>query len=894
MVLNKLHLAALVLAFFSSQSNILHAEGKSEEPESHVLKFSIEQARSQHHGWRVRGHGGAAFPYYDFDGTDALSFSTLEKHWKVPFVRSTTFAFSIFLPNEKRRKGMAVWTKDTGGYNYVRMVVTASGKIKYSCVGSGFGYDWVSLESNLSVADGKWHSVALVSDKEAKATRIYIDGKLDAQVARFPRKTGCVATAPVNFGWDKWRGIAPLKGGIANVTAFDRSLNDTEVSLLHKGFSEGVKLNLVKWKPIFSMPCDEQGGQAFHDSVSQSIAGSISGARRGPERVYRTMSTGLLDFKGPRLVSSLRWVSQWPAGVNAEIKLGKTREQMERNGWIPAVEAPDPVWNQVGRYARIRLLLDDHVSDEIPSVSLISRAVSSDQPWRYSDAGPALHILEKAVKVKNAKFKKDDNKDGIPDGWEVHAHACSSQEMLDSVDGRRCVKVSRVSAVPDWSFLVRGYTQKDILVNNAATHLRGEFWLKTEKIGSVADLTDGARVGVSVTYQDGTKAGPFRVLAWGVRGDNGWHPVTFRHPFSKPVKSVDLHLGINRASIGSAAWFSDVKLWTETISGKASPHWVYDSFENRFPVGTYLKAEYTTPRVVASLADRGYNFAVAHRDDRLLEAASRSGLKIIEDFPGEGTPIRSEDFALRSASWGSYIFDEPQEHGIIPSIKVVEKRYETVKSINSKIPTLITTNESEWSPNYEADVLSFDFYVSPKDFVSAFRRATQVNAGTRPVWVTPGTFGKDDARWPRCITYSALAEGACGILFFRLGCEHDKEERKLAGELSFLSNILIFGHTQPWAETANDSHILSRAWKFDSNLDGKAETFLITVNTSNTPRLWKRRMPKKLQGYMGHLLFANQKVTRYCDKYEMRVELKPFEAKIWRLLPEGDADYNKR
>jgi hypothetical protein len=134
------------------------------------------------------------------------------------------------------------------------------------------------------------------------------------------------------------------------------------------------------------------------------------------------------------------------------------------------------------------------------------------------------------------------------------------------------------------------------------------------------------------------------------------------------------------------------------------------------------------------------------------------------------------------------------------------------------------------------------------------------------------------------------AEGASGILFFRLGCEHDREERKLAGELRFLSNALIFGRIQPWGETDGDAVALSRAWNFDANLDGIPESYLVTVNVSEEKQTWKRKLPADLQDGTVHLLFGEGgEVQQTLDQPQWQIDLNPLQAKVWRLLPKRDS-----
>ncbi|KKM14301.1 hypothetical protein LCGC14_1707490 [marine sediment metagenome] len=99
---------------------------------------------------------------------------------------------------------------------------------------SGNGWRSKPGDPALTIADDKWHHVALVFENKAKdGAKLYIDGELKTAVTpRFLRhvQTRVQLCAPVGWGG----GLVNLDAAIDEVMFFNRKLSDAEVGQLHK------------------------------------------------------------------------------------------------------------------------------------------------------------------------------------------------------------------------------------------------------------------------------------------------------------------------------------------------------------------------------------------------------------------------------------------------------------------------------------------------------------------------------------------------------------------------------------------------------------------------------------------------------------------------------------
>ena len=137
-------------------------------------------------------------------------------------------------------------SSNAGGFG-IQGDISGSSKIEGWIYDSGSWYATRGIQT-ITPQYNVWHQVILTYD--GSYLRVYIDAKLDAQVAH----SGSISstTAPVRIGLSN-TGLYPINGSIANVQIYNTALTPQEIQYLYQeGLGGGpVRLqNLVAWWPL--------------------------------------------------------------------------------------------------------------------------------------------------------------------------------------------------------------------------------------------------------------------------------------------------------------------------------------------------------------------------------------------------------------------------------------------------------------------------------------------------------------------------------------------------------------------------------------------------------------------------------------------------------------------
>ena len=254
-----------------------------------------------------------------------------------------------------------------------------------------------------------------------------------------------------------------------------------------------------------------------------------------------------------------------------------------------------------------------------------------------------------------------------------------------------------------------------------------------------------------------------------------------------------------------------------------------------FPVGIYTiqSRDGDHDKVLSEARRAGFNTTVYYALTTetvtpLLDAANRHGIKafVYPTMPfslrkgTETTESITQDIQAKMnhpALLGWYLVDEPEGIGKADTQKTYEL-YRLVKKLDPKHPCSLVIMSAKAAGDFKdcADVIWTDPYPIPSGPVTVVADQTSACAKAiegKPLWVVPQAF--DWSVWhtgkvnqvhrptpeeERCMTYLALVHGAKGIIYWaHTGSRyyiHDYPEhwaavKKIAGELSYLSPILL-------------------------------------------------------------------------------------------------------
>ena len=336
-----------------------------------------------------------------------------------------------------------------------------------------------------------------------------------------------------------------------------------------------------------------------------------------------------------------------------------------------------------------------------------------------------------------------------------------------------------------------------------------------------------------------------------------------------------------------------------------------------FPVGIYTiqSRDGDHDKVLSEARRAGFNTTVYYALTTetvipLLDAANRHGIKafVYPTMPfslRKGTETTEtitkdvQDKMNHPALLGWYLVDEPEGIGKADTQKTYEL-YQLVKKLDPSHPCSLVIMSAKAAGDFKdcADVIWTDPYPIPSrpaagvaDQTSACVKAIE----GKPLWVVPQAFdwsvwhtGKiDKVHRPtpeeeRCMTYLALVHGAKGIIYWaHTGSKyyiHDYPEhwasvKKIAGELSYLSPVLLTPDSKRKV-TIEGGNI---DWMVKESGGG---TYLFAVN----------RDPKECSASIGvpgrgkckaEVLFEGRSVS--FEGGSLKDDFKPLEAHVYRL-----------
>jgi lysophospholipase L1-like esterase len=143
--------------------------------------------------------------------------------------------------------------------------LNTAGKLEFSLIDRNGNGPQSSFSGNTSVADNKWHHIALVRNGATGSTLLYVDGKLDgSQYFSYP--AGFQAVAPITVGWLPVAGYH-FGGALDELAIYGRALSEAEISQHATDGTLGLKLGYCyDGVPIRIMPLGDsitQGTSTF-------------------------------------------------------------------------------------------------------------------------------------------------------------------------------------------------------------------------------------------------------------------------------------------------------------------------------------------------------------------------------------------------------------------------------------------------------------------------------------------------------------------------------------------------------------------------------------------------------------------------------------------------------
>ena len=180
---------------------------------------------------QVKGKIGEAF---EFGGQpDAINVSS-PANGSLDFGEDTDFSLMAWIkvdkPPELDGAQSTIISKGDGGNNARILWKIITTQVNVTIANEAGAGPKVVFNSDKEVVDGKWHHVLFVADR-SDTTRIYIDGKLDAEVGK-SEGTDITTESPLFIGASVRIGEATrryFEGLIDEVGIYDRALTDDEI-----------------------------------------------------------------------------------------------------------------------------------------------------------------------------------------------------------------------------------------------------------------------------------------------------------------------------------------------------------------------------------------------------------------------------------------------------------------------------------------------------------------------------------------------------------------------------------------------------------------------------------------------------------------------------------------
>ena len=195
---------------------------------------------------QVKGKIGEAF---EFGGQpDAINVSS-PANGSLDFGEDTDFSMMAWIKVEKPPEldgaQSTIVSKGDGGNNARILWKIITTQVNVTIANEAGAGPKVVFNSDKEVVDGKWHHVLFVADR-SDTTRIYIDGKLDAEAGE-SEGTDITTESPLFIGASVRIGEATrryFEGLIDEVGIYDRALTDDEIK---KNFnSQGLAVSPQK------------------------------------------------------------------------------------------------------------------------------------------------------------------------------------------------------------------------------------------------------------------------------------------------------------------------------------------------------------------------------------------------------------------------------------------------------------------------------------------------------------------------------------------------------------------------------------------------------------------------------------------------------------------------
>src|ERR1017187_2365373 len=281
-----------------------------------------------------------------------------------------------------------------------------------------------------------------------------------------------------------------------------------------------------------------------------------------------------------------------------------------------------------------------------------------------------------------------------------------------------------------------------------------------------------------------------------------------------------------------------------------------------FPLGIYAAGSTNSLQEIRSA---GFNLVTGPADHEFLQAAGLHQLHVLASIPAiPGRSFSSSQIkstVRRQDSnpnlWAWYVVDEPDLNGISPT--AVARANRAVKRFGRK-PTALVLNSGTDALDYAAipDILMIDRYPVPwlplANFSQHVRLARFASGPPKPLIAVIQAFdwnyypelvdNRPNLRVPtyeeiRCMTYSAVAEGANGLFYYAYddGKWRMKDHpetwdalRKVAGEVN--QRLPLFTAPHPWSGVYVTYSDWVSGW--NESLNSAVTTVLLEVKVGNS------------------------------------------------------------
>ncbi|MGA0038289.1 MAG: DUF6797 domain-containing protein [Pirellulales bacterium] len=389
-----------------------------------------------------------------------------------------------------------------------------------------FDIGWVGAITSASrVADGEWHTAALVVKKNE--TRLYVDGKLEAQEGEFLRpaaagfvlKIGATAT---NFGGD-------FEGDIAWVRLLDRVLSDAQIEACAAAAEAPAYDALLAWQP------DPNAVSPAADSPAASTpswgliaAATVQGDLEGCTWSHDEAGRLILRIPADETRRLLRVVRSTATSTDQLARFQKTCEAV---GSTPPVNLTDLTHGGSLRWPEV-LTTSGQLGESINGYALDTVELPFENPWNAWLRTSALDFFEDGRCVVTTHGGDVYIVSGIDDTlrtvtWKRFAAGLFEPFGVRVVDGQIYVtchdglkRLHDVNQDGEADFIEAFWNDDDV----SSVFHSYSFDLQTDSHGNfflakAGQHTDHGRPGSIMRIPP--QGGSAEVVAWGIRTPNG-------------------------------------------------------------------------------------------------------------------------------------------------------------------------------------------------------------------------------------------------------------------------------------------------------------------------------------------------------------------------------------